>query len=151
MQYLNARETNVPPCASLIRSTQMGRVLSRYLPYSIPILLSSRQKSFENYRLREPTNLSFVEEQKSRKVIYTNVDTSSENRTDNFLSSDRLFIWSLIKYILYDGTSMSWNETFLSSSRKHLSFSSFGHIYVHFFYFSLHQIIKEFINFPSRI
>lgn len=43
-------------------------------------------KSSENYRLRELTNLSFVEEQKSRKVIYINIDTFPENRTDNFLS-----------------------------------------------------------------
>jgi len=64
--------------------------VSRCSPYPVPIL-SSPWGSFENYRLREPTNLSFVEEQESRKVIYTNVDALPENRTDNF-APRRLFI-----------------------------------------------------------
>lgn len=91
----------------------MGRVLSLcvFALFNTYTIIKSSE-SFENYRLREPTNLSFVEEQKSRKVIYINVDTFSENRTDNLLSLiDYLYIRSLIKYILYDGMTKFYRTT----------------------------------------
>jgi len=74
-----------------MRPTEAERpnTVSQCSPYPVPIL-SSPWSSFEHYRLREPTNLSFVEEQESRKVIYTKVDTLPGNRTDNFFPG-RLF------------------------------------------------------------
>lgn len=86
------RDGRVAPCASLMRPAEAAgpNTVSQCSPYPVPIL-SSPWRSFERYRLREPTNLSFVEEQGSRKVIYTNVDTLPGNRTDNFFPS-RLYL-----------------------------------------------------------
>lgn len=86
------RRWNVAPCASLMRSTQKGRILCHDVRLIRRTYIIKSLRSFENYRLSEPTNLRLCWRTGiTQSNLYTNVDMISENRTDNFFFA-RLFI-----------------------------------------------------------